>query len=58
MLHDLYLHVNLKQTGDPRYKYLEHAVYVGRGRMVTPPAGDAQGGRGASYEIKMSCLAA
>ena len=50
--------MNLVQTGDPRYKYLEHAVYVGRGRMVAAPAGDAQEGRGASYEIKISYLAA
>jgi len=45
-------------TGDPRYKFLEHAVYVGRYRfMATPPEGSAEKPR-IYGEYKISYVAA
>jgi len=43
------------QTGDPRYKYLEHAVYVGKSRAVVV---QAEEGPKVLGEIKVSYLAA
>lgn len=45
----------LSQTGDPRYKFLEHAVYVGRSRLVT---NTTEGVPEASVEYRISSLAA
>jgi len=42
-------------TGDPRYKFLEHAVYVGKGRLGANPTEDVRQG---SAEYKISSLAA
>jgi len=42
-------------TGDPRYKFLEHAVYVGKSRLVDNPT---EGVRQASAEYRISYLAA
>jgi len=44
------------ETGDQRYKYLEHAVYVGKQRMVVVPT--EAGGSTVMYEVKISCVAA
>jgi len=46
------------QTGDQCYKYLEHAVYVGKSRIVVAPAEGAQEVRKPVYEMKVSYLAA
>jgi len=46
------------ETGDQRYKYLEHAVYVGKSRMVAVPPENTHDGRTMFFEVKVSYLAA
>jgi len=46
------------QTGDQRYKYLEHAVYIGNSRIMIVPAEDRQDGHKAIYDMKVCYLAA
>lgn len=50
--------MNSIQTGDQRYKYLEHAVYVGNARMKVVPAEERPEGHRVIYEMKISYLAA
>jgi len=44
------------ETSDPRYKYLEHAVFVGQSRLMTMPADNLPGGHKIASEIRVSCL--
>jgi len=46
------------ETGDPRYKYLEHAVYVGQVSMRVVPAESSQEGQSIVGEVKLCYLAA
>jgi len=46
------------QTGDPRYKYLEHAVYAAIGGALVLPAEDEPEGRKVVYQSKVGYLAA
>ena len=50
--------MNLIQTGDQRYKYLEHAVYVGKTILVHVPPEDTQEEHNIVMDLKISYLAA
>jgi len=44
------------ETSDPRYKFLEHAVFVGQSHLETVPADNIRGGHKVVVKMRISCL--
>jgi len=44
------------ETSDPRYKFLEHAAFVGQSHLITVPADNMPGGHKLVTQVRVSCV--